>query len=214
MSITVNAATKVISWGTIGEKMRPIRLALGAAALASVLGASPAAAELEAEDDSLVPLFLQTCTRPDMDSNAILAGVTRSSEWNEAASPSVDLRALEQVPSRLTTGVFRRPDLVRQWQRMVNGRQLTLVIAELPERNVYRHVCVLFAPDIRSAMPYFDAFKQGMKAISLSGKSTDLPHYLEYGGRLVDRRQAHADIFSRSRALATPRTMHFAIAYE
>jgi|GEM_PF-2557546 len=194
--------------------MRAIKLAMTAAVTALALAASPAAAELQAEDSGLVPLFLQTCTRPDMDSSAILAGVTGSSEWKEVASPSVDLRALEQVPSRLTTSVFRRPDRVRAWQRVVNGRQLTLVIADLPERNVYRHVCALFAPDIQNAWPYFDAFRDGMKAISLSGKSTDLPHYLEYGGRLADRRRAHADIFSRSRALSTPRTMHLVIVYE
>ena len=194
--------------------MRAISLAVAAAVAASVLGASPAAAELQAEDSGLVPLFLQTCTRPDMDSDAILAGVTGSSEWAEIASPSVDLRALEKVPSRLTTGVFRRPDSVRAWERVLNGRRLTLVIAELPERNVYRHVCALFAPDIANAMPYHDAFKAGMKAISLSGKSNDLPHYFEYGGRLADRRRAHADIFSRTRALSTPRTMHLVIAYE
>jgi hypothetical protein len=194
--------------------MRPIRLALATVALVLALGPAPAAAELQPEDASLVPLFLATCTRPDMNAEAILAGVTGSPEWTEVASPTVDLRALEQVPSRLTGGIFRRPDSVRLWQRNVNGRELTLVIAALPERNVYRHACVLFAPDIRNAMPYFDAFEDGMEAIDLSGRSTDLPHYQEYGNRLVDRRRAHADIFSRSQALSTPRTMHMAIVYE
>ena len=188
-------------------------LAFAVIATASFL-AAPAAAELQAEDASLVPLFLATCTRPDMSADAILAAVTGSSEWTEVASPTIDLRGLGEVPSRLTTGVFRRDATLREWTRTVNGRQLTLVIADLPERSVYRHVCALFAPDIRNAMPYFDAFRDGMRAISLSGKSTDLPHYLEFGGRLEDRRRAHADIFSRSRAASTPRTMHLAIVYE
>ena len=192
--------------------MGPIKLVLAAVAFA--LAPASASAELQPEDPSLVPLFLETCTRPDMDAEAILANVTGSADWTEVASPTVDLRALEQVPSRLTGGIFRRPDSVREWQRTVNGRQLTLVIAALPERNVYRHACVLLASDIRNAMPYLDAFEDGMEAIDLSGQSTDLPHYQEYGNRLADRRRAHADIFSRSRGLATPRTMHMAIVYE
>lgn len=192
--------------------MRTIGLLFAVAAVAVAPG--PAAAELLAEDPSLVPLFLETCTGPDMDAAMIFGGVALTADWTEVTPPSVDLRALEQVPSRLTGGAYRRPDSVRQWRRTVNGRELTLVIAALPERNVYRHACVLFAPDIRNAMPYFDAFEAGMEAISLSARSTDLPHYQEYGGRLEDGRRAHADIFSRSQGLATPRTMHLAIIWE
>jgi len=194
--------------------MKSTKAALLAVALAFALAPAPAAADLQPEDAGLVPLFLQTCTRPDMNAEAILAGVAGSPDWIEVSAPDVDLPALEQVPSRLTTGVFRHADSVRQWQRTVNGRQLTLVIAALPERNVYRHACVLFAPDIRNAMPYLDTMRDGMRAIGLSGRSTDLPHYQEYGGRLADRRQAHADIFSRSRAVSAPHAMHLAIVYE
>jgi hypothetical protein len=194
--------------------MQPSRLFMAAVPLLLVLGTSPAAAELQPEDASLVPLFLETCTRPDMDAEAIIASVTASSDWTEVAAPTIDLEALGQVPSLQPISIFRRHDSVREWQRTVNGRQLTLVIAALPERSRYRHACVLFAPDIRNAMPYFDAFKDGMRAINLSGRSTDLPHYLEYGGRLADQRQAHADIFSRSRAVSTSNTMHIAIAFE
>lgn len=185
-----------------------------AAAIAFALTGSPAAAELQPEDAGLVPLFLQTCTRPDMNAEAILAAVAGSPDWTEVSSPDVNLPGLEEVPSRLTTSVFRRADSIRQWRRTVNGRQLTLVIAALPERNVYRHACVLFAPDIRNAMPYLQAMRDGMRAIGLSGRSTDLPHYQEYGGRLADRRRAHADIFSRSRAVSAPNAMHLAIVHE
>jgi len=194
--------------------MKKMKSALLAFALAFALAPAPAAAELQPEDAGLVPLFLQTCTRPDMNAETILAGVTGSPDWIEVATPDVNLRALEQVPSRLTTDVFRRADSVRQWQRNVNGRQLTLVIAAWPARNVYRHACVLFAPDIRNAMPYLEAMRDGMRAIGLSGRSTDLPHYQEYGGRLADRRRAHADIFSRSRAVSAPNAMHLAIVYD
>jgi hypothetical protein len=194
--------------------MKPLKPALLAFALAFALAPAPAAADLQPEDAGLVPLFLQTCTRPDMNADEILTGITGSSDWTEVPSPDVDLPALEQVPSRLTTGVFHRADSVRQWQRTVNGRQVTLVVAALPARNVYRHACVLFAPDISNAMPYLDAMQEGMRAIGLSGRSTDLPHYQEYGGRLADRRRAHADIFSRSRAVSAPHAMHLAIVYE
>ena len=196
--------------------MKPMKAKPVAATLALTLLAlpAPAPAALEPEDASLVPLFLQNCTSPDMNANAILAGVAGSPDWTEVSIPDVNLPALEQVPSRLTTGVFRRSDSVRQWERTVNGREVTLVIAALPRRSVYRHACVLFAPGIRNAIPYLEAMRAGMRAVGLSGRSTDLPHYQEYGGRLADRRQAHADIFSRSRALSAPHAMHLAIVYE
>jgi hypothetical protein len=190
------------------------RIALATAGLVLALAAQPAAAQQEPEDPSIVPLFVQTCTRPGMDAEEILAGVTSSPEWVETASATVDLWGLEQVPSRLMTSALKRPGTVSQWHRAVNGRELTLVIATMEERSFWHHVCVLFAPEIRSAWPYFDAFEEGMDAIGLSAKSTDLPHYKEFGGRLADRRQAHADIFSRSRAVTTPRTMHLSIVFE
>jgi hypothetical protein len=194
--------------------MRRASLALPMIAFAAVFAGSPAAAELQAEDASLVPLFLQTCTSSTMNAEALLSGVTGSSEWQEVPAPTVDLKALEKVPSTLTTGAFRKPTSVREWKRTVSGRDVRLVIAQLPAKNVYHNVCALFAPDIKNAMPYFDAFRDGMKAISLSGKSTDLPHYVEYGGRLADRRRAHADMYSRTQAMTTPRTMHMAIVFE
>ncbi|MBX3561250.1 MAG: hypothetical protein KF780_05500 [Sphingomonas sp.] len=184
------------------------------AAVMLVACPSHAGAELQPEDAGLVPMFLETCTRPDMNADTILSGVTSSPEWTEVPSPDVDLPKLDQVPSRLVSGAYRRPDSVRQWQRTLNGRMVTLVIATLPARNVCRHVCVVFAPDIRNAMPYLDAMGEGMRALGLSGRSTDLPHYREYGTRLADRRHAHADIFSRSQAVSTARTMHLAIIYQ
>ena len=194
--------------------MRSLNLACLPLAVALAFASAPAAAQLQPEDASLVPLFLETCTRDGVNAEAILAAVTSSPEWTEVPSPTVDVRALGQVPSRLMGGVFRRTDSLRQWHRTVNGRELTLVIATLPARSVYRHLCALFAPNIRNAIPYLEAMRDGMRAVSLSGRSTDLPHYQEYGNRLADRRRAHADIFSRSRALPTPRTMHLAIVFE
>jgi hypothetical protein len=194
--------------------MRRTKRAFAIIGFAAVLAGTPAAAELQMEDASLVPLFLQSCTNPEMNATAVLSVVTGSADWKEVPAPTVDLKALEKVPSKLTTAAFRKPVSVREWQRMVNGRDVRLVIAELPARNVYRHVCALFAPDIKNAMPYFDSFRDGMKAISLSGKSTDLPHYVEFGGRLTDRRRAHADMYSRTQAMPTPRTMHMAIIFE
>lgn len=194
--------------------MKLMKAAVLAIVLACALAPSPAAADPQPEDAGLVPLFLQTCTRPDMNADAILAAVAGSPDWTEVPTPDVNLPALEQVPSRLTTDVYHRADSVRQWQRTMNGRQLTLVIAALPARNVYRHACVLFAPDIRNAIPYLDAMEAGVRAVGLSGRSTDIPHYQEYGGRLSDRRRAHADILSRSRAVSAPHAMHMAIIYE
>jgi hypothetical protein len=187
---------------------------LAVAGFAIAVAAPPAAAQREPEDPSIVPLFMQTCTRPGMDADAILAGVTNSPDWVEVASPTVDLRGLEQIPSRLMTSALRRTGTTRQWHRTVNGRELTLVVASMEERSFWHHVCILLAPDIRSAWPYFDTFENGMEAIGLSAKSTDLPHYKEFGGRLADKRQAHADIFSRSRAVTTPETMHLSIVFE
>jgi len=185
-----------------------------AAALALALGASPAAAQLQPEDAGLVPLFLQTCTNAEMNADATLAAVTGAADWVETTPATVDVTQLDQVPSTQMSGAYRRPEAVREWHRTVNGRTLILVIARLPERNRYRHVCALFAPDIRNAMPYLDAMGEGMRAVGLSGRSTDLPHFREYGGRFSGNRRAHAEIFSRSRATPVQRSMHLVIAYE
>jgi hypothetical protein len=185
-----------------------------AAVLALMLSASPAAAQLQPEDAGLVPLFLQTCISPEMNADATLAAIAGSADWVETTPTTVDVTQLDQVPSTQMSGAYRRPETVREWHRSVNGRTLTLVVASLPERNRYRHVCALFAPDIRNAMPYLEAMDEGMRTVGLSGRSTDLPHFREYGGRLSGNRRAHADIFSRSRATSAQRSMHLVIAYE
>jgi hypothetical protein len=194
--------------------MRSLQFAPVAAFFSIVLAPGPASAELVAEDASLVPLFAETCTRGGVNAEAILQGMAGSPDWTEVTPPTVDLRALEEVPSRLMGGALRRAESTRQWRRTMNGREVILAVATFAERNAYHHACVLFAADIRNAMPYLDAMDDAMRAIDLSGKSTDLPHYREYGNRLADGREAHADIFSRSRALETPRTMHLSIVFE
>jgi hypothetical protein len=196
------------------EKIMTLRLL--SLAFAALLAAFPSfAAAQQAEDSTLVSLFLQTCTRGEVNADAILAGVSDAGDWIEIPNPTVNVRALAQVPSQtVLRGAFPQPESVRQWQRTWNGRQVTLAFATFPERNAHRYVCMILVPDIRNAIPYLTAMREGMRSIGLSARSTDLPHYQEYAGRLSDRRRARADIFSRSQAVTERNTMHLYIAFE
>lgn len=175
----------------------------------------PAAAQ-QADDESLVPLFLETCTRGGVNGEAILAGIPTAGNWSELPEPTVEISALAQVPGGAAQAdVFRGAESVRQWQRDVNGRRVSVVFATFPETGRYRHVCALIVPDVRNAGPYFSSMREGIESLGLSGRSTDLPHFQEYAGRLADRRRARADIFSRSRVVAGARSMmHMYIAFE
>jgi hypothetical protein len=187
-------------------------LTLFAVATAILTTLPSAAAAQPGEDETLVPLFLETCTRGGVHADSIIAGI--SAEWTEVSTPNVELAGLAQVPGNGAQVDVRQPQSVRQWQRAWKDRQVSLVFATLPEGRTHRYVCAILVPDVRNAGPYLRPMAEGMQGLGLSGRSTDLPHFQEYAGRLPDRRRARGDIFSRSRAVEARGTMHMYIAFE
>lgn len=194
--------------------MRSRLLALVCAAVLSLVPSIVAAQQ--AEDSSLVSLFLQTCTGENLVGEAIVASIDATEEWAEVGSSTVDVAALGQVPNQsVAAAPFRRPESVRQWQRDWNGRQVTLVFATLPAGAGNRNVCAIIVPDIRSAAPYLPPLRDALGPMGLAPRTTDLPHYQEFAGRLRDMRRARAEIFSRSRTIPSMRSaLHLYIAFD
>ena len=190
-----------------------MKLNLVVLAGAALMAAIPHAANAQAPDETLVSLFMETCTRGEVNHEAIVAGITEQADWSEVTDVSVDVAAMRMVPNRSVAATsFRNPESVRQWQRMWNGRMVSVVVASFPQGSAHRTVCALVVPDIRSASPYFAPLRDRMQPMGLTARYADLPHYQEYGGRLSDMRRVRVEIFSRSRAISGGlNTMHIYI---
>ena len=194
--------------------MRSTLLVLSCAA---VLAAVPrAVAAQQPQDQSLVSLFVETCTQGGLIGEAMLAGIAEMTDWTETQDVTVDVAALAQVPNQsMPQTAFRQPESVRQWQRTVEGKQVSLVFATFPQGSPHRNVCAIVVPDVRNAGPYLTPLREALAPVGLSARTTDLPHYQEYAGRTRDMRRVRAEIFSRSRALPAGRnTMHLYIAFD
>jgi hypothetical protein len=193
--------------------MRSILLVLSCAAL---LAAVPRTAAAQSADGSLVSAFVETCTGGDLIGEAILARISEMTDWTEVPDVTVDLASMAQVPNQsMPQSAFRQPESVRQWQRTVEGKQVSLVFATFPQGSPHRNVCAVIVPDVRSAGVYLPSLREALTPMNLSARFTDLPHYQEFAGRTRDMRRVRAEIFSRSRALPAGRnTMHLYIAFD
>ncbi|HEU4885278.1 MAG TPA: hypothetical protein VFT45_23655 [Longimicrobium sp.] len=194
--------------------MRSTRLVLSCAAL---LAAVPhAAAAQQAAEQSLVSLFMEACTGEGQIGDAVLAHISELTDWTEVPDVTVDVAAMAQVPNQLMPQTaFRQPESVRQWQRTVEGKQVSLVFATFPQGSVHRNVCAIVVPEVRNAGVYLPSLREALTPMSMSARFTDLPHYQEFAGRTRDMRRVRAEIFTRSRALPTGRnTMHLYIAFD
>lgn len=189
-------------------KKRTAALVLAALALA----ASPAAAEIP-DDTVMVPLFMATCATGEITFEARRAAIEGDSQWTEIPAADLDMARLGQVPAQVPVGHFTRPATVRQWRRTVDGKEVRAVLATYARGN-YPNVCAIIVPGVANAMGYMSGFRAALRPLGLSGRSTDLPHYQEYSGRLADRRKARADIFSRTRIRGGGDNMHMYIAFE
>ncbi|HEV2817250.1 MAG TPA: hypothetical protein VGW40_08550 [Allosphingosinicella sp.] len=180
--------------------------------LAALALASAARADIP-EDRVMVPLFMETCATGEITLAARRAAIEGNGQWTEIPADDLDMARLGQVPAQVPVGHFNRPATVRQWRRTVDGKEVRAILATY-ERGNYPNVCAIIVPDVANAMGYMSPFRAALRPLGLSGKSTDLPHYQEYSGRLADRRKARADIFSRTRVRGAPRSMHMYIAFE
>lgn len=182
------------------------------AAAAVVLASSPAASAI-AEDSMMVPLFAQACAADAPSAEAIEARMSSDGAWQRLTDTDLAVEEFGTVRSMQPIGDFKKPAGYAQWRRTVDGKEVRVVLARFEGKGRYKTLCALLVPDVKNMFPYLDSFDEAMKTLGLKGKSTDLPHYREYSGKLADGRKARGDIFSRTRVLEPGHNMHMYIAF-
>lgn len=190
-----------------------IRGALGllAATGAVFLALAPAAAAIE-DDRVMVPLFAQACASGTPSAEAIEARMNADAAWQRLTDADLEIEEFGTVKSMQPIGDFKKPAGYTQWRRSVDGKEVRVVLATFDGKGRYKTLCALLVPEVKNMFPYLDAFDDAMKAAGLKGKSTDLPHYREYSGKLADGRKARGDIFSRTRVWPGD-NMHMYLAF-
>ena len=186
---------------------RKLRMNAILAAGAVVLASSPAASAI-AKDNSMVPLFIQACAVGTPSAEAIEARLNANSGWQRLSDTDLAVDEFGTVKSMQPIGDFKKPAGYTQWRRTVDGKEVRVVLARFEGKGRYKTLCALLVPDVRNMFPYLDGFDDAMKAVGLKGKSTDLPHYREYSGKLADGRKARGDIFSRTRVSSRRQYAH------
>ena len=191
--------------------MRTLYLA-GCAALWAAC-ASPAAAEVKAEYPSVVAEFLKTCVVGELSAAAREAEFASDAAW-ASESPDVDVSKFGISRAIERNFDYSKPESVKQWSRVIDGVKVRAVLATFPAKRRYPALCAFVVPDVKVGWPYNDAFELGVKTIGLKGKSTDLPHYFEYSGKVgSEKRPVRAEIFGRTQAVADKGAMHLYVAF-
>jgi hypothetical protein len=185
-------------------------LIIFAGLFASAASAAPAPA-----DPSVLPLFQKTCLDGELNRAAREAAITADGGWTVADPSTLKFEQLGTAKSMESISDFKKPQDVKVWSRTVDGKQVRAVVASYaPKKSRYSTVCALLVPGVPNGMAYFDGFRSQMKSVGLKGKSTDLPHYVEFTGKLADGRKSRADLFSRTQVTPGERdTMHLYIAF-
>lgn len=173
---------------------------------------APAPAAI-ADDTVMVPLFVQACATGAPSAEAIGARMNSDNAWTRLTDTDLAADEFGTVKSMQPIGDFKKPAGYTQWRRTVDGKEVRVVLASFAGKGRYKNICALLVPDVKNMFPYLDGFDDAMKAVGLKGKSTDLPHYREYSGKLADGRKARGDIFSRTRVLQPGDNMHMYIAF-
>jgi hypothetical protein len=181
--------------------------------LAFLLPAAASAAEAPPEYPSAVQAFLDACVAGELSVPARAAAL-QAGGWTEVAAPTVDVAKFGISKAIERNFDYSKPVGVRQWTKPVDGAPVQAVLATFPAGRRYSALCALTFPNVKAAWPYDDAFEAGVKALGLKGKSTDLPHYYEYSGKIGPvGKPARAEIFSRSQATGEKNSMHLYIAF-
>ncbi|MBL0115797.1 MAG: hypothetical protein IPP45_10480 [Sphingomonadales bacterium] len=86
---------------------------------------------------------------------------------------------------------------MRAWTSSIDGFRLKLFWRDtLRSKNGQRMPFETVRPEI--FYPYFDHFKDRMKAAGLGGKEVNIPHLYRASGKLADGRQANAILNTRT----------------
>ncbi len=183
----------------------------GAAALCAI-SAAPAAAELKAEYPNVVPEFLKSCMAGELSSAAREAAFAADPAWT-SESPDTDVPKLGISRAIDRNFDYSKPTSIKQWSRTIDGVRVRAVLASFPAKRRYPTICAFVVPNVKAGWPYDEAFEAGVKAIGLRGKSTDLPHYFEYSGKIGGKRPVRAELFGRTQAVPDKGAMHLYIAF-
>jgi hypothetical protein len=169
-------------------------------ALAAVAAVPASARAGFDEDTAMAAVFDKACLTPGVE-QAIRAGVAADSGWSKS-----------EVDPALTIGARKDPKTYDAYSRIVDGKQVQLVLVKFPKRSS-EFMCVLLVPDVPNMMPYLDAYRRAAKAAGLKGYQTDLPHLFRTKGRLASGIKAQSDLYSHSPFLPGQKAMHMVLMY-
>ena len=179
-----------------------------------ISSAAPAHAELVVEHPSVVPMFEKACLEGELTTVAREAAIALDAGWVKEPRVEIDVQALGISKAIERNFDYSKPVSAMQWTRKVDGKLLRLVLATFPNKRRYPAICAITVPGVKAGWPYNDAFGTAVKAIGLKGKSTDLPHYFEYSGKIgIEKHPVRAEIFGRSQAAPEEDTLHLYVAF-
>lgn len=103
---------------------------------------------------------------------------------------------------------------------MIDGRDSKIILLTFPEKERFKHACVVTVAGIKNAMPYSDMLSDAFKEFGIKRKSVDLVHYFEFSGKLdpakqpvAEKHQVMGEIFTRSQAGDAKEFTHIYVAY-
>ncbi|MBO9696074.1 MAG: hypothetical protein J7499_07730 [Sphingopyxis sp.] len=189
-----------------------MRRATIAVALAySTLALPVSAAEAGPEYPGAVPAFLEACVNGKLTAQAREQALAVGGWAEEPAT--IDPKGFGISRALDKNFDYSKAVSVKQWSRSVDGVVLRAVLATFPEKRRYPTLCAVVVPDVKQGWPYDDAFESAVKALGLKGKSTDLPHYFEYSGKIDGNHPVRAELFGRTAAVSDKNSMHLYIAF-
>ncbi|MGY4397078.1 hypothetical protein ACVWZA_002269 [Sphingomonas sp. UYAg733] len=166
---------------------------LGRRALASLipiflLAAGTGALAQEGERGSgtaVVAAFEKYCFSQPYTVSEITAGLSKDSSLRETALPS------DFVVKDLGEN--------QSWSLTIDGKPFQLIVIRRLGFKKSGIQCFLRTEENEGTIfPYFDLFRERMKANGLSGRETDLPGYYRASGKVADGRKVDARIITRS----------------
>jgi hypothetical protein len=193
----------------MNQVLRTVAVMIGMISATSAVAAPPPA------DPSMLPLFQKTCLDGQLTRAARESAIASDGGWTVADASTLKFDQLGTVKSMGPITDFRKPRDVKVWTRTVDGKPVRAVLASYgPKGSRYTGVCALLVPGVKNGIAYFDGYRDLMRAIGLKGKSTDVPHYIEFSGKLAGGRPAHGELFSRSQVMPGERElMHLYVAF-
>jgi hypothetical protein len=172
---------------------------------------TPAFAQQQPEYPGLVPAFLKACVDGEL-SVAARETAMAAEGWAETAV-NVDVPSFNISGALDRNFEFSKPLSVKQWEKQIDGSRVRAVVATFPEKRRYPTICAFVASNVKSGWPYNEAFADGIKSTGLKGKSTDLPHYFEYSGKVGGTKPVRAEVSGRTRVVPDKNAMHLYIAF-